>query len=63
MKKNINLISDFNLDIFYNFLSKKIEIGKYKLHKPNFGLFHEKCFDETELDGKRLIKLTLKKCI
>ena len=27
------------------------------------GYFHEKCFDETELDGKRLIKLTLKKCI
>ena len=45
MKKNINLISDFNLDIFYNFLSKKIEIGKYKLNKPNFGLFHEKCFE------------------
>ena len=45
MKKNIKLISDFNLEIFYNFLSKKINQKIYKLHKPNFGLFHEKCFE------------------
>jgi len=45
MKKNIKLISDFNLEIFYNFLSKKINQKIYKLHKPNFGLFYEKCFE------------------
>ena len=45
MKKNIKLISDFNLDILYNFLSKKIDAKKYKVFKPNFGLFHEKCFE------------------
>ena len=45
MKKNINLVSDFNLEIFYNFLSKKIDQKIYKLHKPNFGLFYEKCFE------------------
>ena len=45
MKKNIKLISDFNFDVFYNYLSKKIDTKKYKLNKPNFGLFHEKCFE------------------
>ena len=44
MKKNIRLISDFNLDTFYNFLSQKINHKKYKLLKPNFGLFYDRCF-------------------
>ena len=38
-------MSDFNLDIFYNFLSQKINTKKYKIYKPNFGLFYEKCFE------------------
>ena len=45
MKKEISLISNFNLDIYYNFLNKKIDNKKYKLNKPNFGLFYEKCFE------------------
>ena len=45
MKKNIKLVSDFNLDVYYNFLSKKINSKKYKIHKPKFGLFHERCFE------------------
>lgn len=55
MKKNINLVSDFNLDIFYNFLSKKINNEKYKLNKPNFGLFHEKCFEMIKSKNKNHI--------
>ena len=45
MKNKIKLISDFNLDTFYNFLSKKVNTKKYKIQKPNYGLFHEKCFE------------------
>ena len=45
MKKKIKLLSDFNLDVFYNFLSKKINKNQYKLIKPNFGLFYDKCFE------------------
>ena len=26
-------------------MNKKISAKKYKLHKPQFGLFHEKCFE------------------
>ena len=48
MKKEISLISNFNLDIYYNFLNKKIDNKKYKLIKPNFGLFYEKCFEMVE---------------
>ena len=48
MKKNIRLISDFNLGTFYNFLSQKINRKKYKLLKPNFGLFYDKCFELIE---------------
>ena len=45
MKKNIRLVSDFNLDNYYNLLNKKINSKIYKLNKPYFGLFHEKCFE------------------
>ena len=45
MKRKIKLLSDFNLDVFYNFLSKKINKNQYKLIKPNFGLFYDKCFE------------------
>tara|TARA_Y100000590_G_scaffold135594_1_gene155149 strand:- start:20014 stop:21669 length:1656 start_codon:yes stop_codon:yes gene_type:complete len=44
MKKSIKLISDFNLDTYYNFLNQKINNKKYKLIKPNFGLFFDSCF-------------------
>ena len=36
MKKSIKLISDFNLETYYNFLNQKINNKKYKLIKPNF---------------------------
>ena len=45
MKKQIKLISDFNLEAFYNFLSQKVNTKVYKIQKPNFGLFYEKCFE------------------
>ena len=45
MKKNIRLVSNFNLDTYYNFLNKKIDNKKYKLFKPNFGLFYDNCFE------------------
>ena len=45
MKKKIKIISDFNVDLFYNLLSRKINSKKYNLNKPNFGLFYDKCFD------------------
>ena len=44
-KKNIRLISNFNLDTYYNFLNQKIDSKKYKLIKPNFGLFYDSCFE------------------
>ena len=53
MKKKIKLVSDFNLDIFYNFLSQKINTKKYKIYKPNFGLFYEKCFEIIKKKGKK----------
>ena len=55
MKKNIKLVSDFNLDVYYNFLNQKIDSKKYKLHKPNFGLFHEKCFELINSKGSNYI--------
>ncbi len=45
MKNKIKIISDFNVDVFYNLLSRKINSKKYNLNKPNFGLFYDKCFD------------------
>ena len=45
MKKNIRLISNFNLETYYNFLNQKIDSKKYKLIKPNFGLFYDSCFE------------------
>ena len=35
MKKEIQLISDFNLNLFYNYLNNKIDKKKYKINKPN----------------------------
>ena len=45
MKKKIKLISNFNLETYYNFLNQKIDSKKYKLIKPNFGLFYDSCFE------------------
>ena len=44
MKKEIQLISDFNLSLFYNYLSNKIDNKKYKLNKPNYELFVSSCY-------------------
>jgi len=55
MKKNIKLISDFNLDTYYNFLVQKIDKKKYKLHQPNFGLFYDNCFKEVNSKNKNHI--------
>ena len=55
MKKSIRLISDFNLDTYYNFLSQKIDSKKYKLHQPNFGLFYDSCFKLVNSKDKNYI--------
>ena len=55
MKKNIRLVSDFNLDNYYNLLNKKINSKIYKLNKPYFGLFHEKCFELIKSKNKNHI--------
>ncbi len=55
MKKNIKLISDFNLDTYYNFLNQKINNKKYKLIKPNFGLFFDSCFEVINSKNKNHI--------
>ncbi len=36
MKKEIKIISDFNTDIFYNYLNNKIDDKCYKIVKPNY---------------------------
>ena len=55
MKKSIKLISDFNLDTYYNFLNQKINNKKYKLIKPNFGLFFDSCFEVINSKNKNHI--------
>ena len=55
MKKNIRLISDFNLDTYYNFLNQKIDSKKYKLYRPNFGLFYDNCFEIINSKNKNYI--------
>mgnify|MGYP001319478913 CR=1 FL=1 len=55
MKNKIKIISDFNIDVFYNLLSRKINKKKYNVSKPNFGLFHEKCFDLIKSKNKNRI--------
>ena len=44
MKKEIQLISDFNLSLFYNYLNNKIDKKKYKINKPNYELFISSCY-------------------
>ena len=55
MKKNIRLISNFNLDTYYNFLNQKIDSKRYKLFKPDFGLFYDKCFEIINSKNKSYI--------
>jgi len=55
MKKNIRLISNFNLDTYYNFLNQKIDSKRYKLFKPDFGLFYDKCFELINSKNKSYI--------
>tara|TARA_B110000438_G_scaffold247415_1_gene249530 strand:- start:304 stop:1959 length:1656 start_codon:yes stop_codon:yes gene_type:complete len=57
MKKNIRLISNFNLDTYYNFLNQKIDFENYKLTKPNFGLFYDSCFEIINSKSKNHIIL------
>ena len=44
MKKEIQLISDFNFSLFYNYLNNKIDNKKYKINKPNYELFISSCY-------------------
>jgi FkbH-like protein len=44
MKKEIELLSNFNLDLLHNFLDNEINKKKYILKKPQYGQFYEKAF-------------------
>ena len=44
MKKEIQIISDFNSELFYNYLNNKIDKKVYNLTKPNFELFASSCY-------------------
>jgi len=52
MKKEIKLVSDFNFDLFYNYLINKIDKKKYELVKPNYELFINKCYNMIKLNKK-----------
>ena len=57
MKREIKLISDFNFDLFYNFLKKKINIKNYELIKPNYELFLNNCYNTIKSNKKSHIIL------
>ena len=44
MKKEIKLISDFNFDLFYNFLNNRLNEKEYKISKPTYELFSSGCY-------------------
>ena len=44
MKREIKLISDFNFELFYNFLNNKIDVKAYKIFKPDYELFSSSCY-------------------
>ena len=44
MKREIKLISDFNFELFYNFLSNQIDDNSYKILKPSYELFSSSCY-------------------
>ena len=45
MKKNINIFSDYNIDVFYNFIQKKINQTNFFVNKPQPGNFNKKIFN------------------
>ena len=57
MKKDIKLISDFNFDLFYNFLKKKINSKNYEIIKPNYELFLNNCYNTIRSNKKNHIIL------
>ena len=48
MKQNINIFSDFNTEILYNFLRQKLDEKSFKINKPIFGFFYENLFKFTK---------------
>ena len=44
MKKEIKIISDFNTDIFYNYLNNKIDDKCYKIVKPNYEILSSSAY-------------------
>jgi len=44
MKKEIKLLSDFNFELFYNYLNNKIDSKKYVVKKPSYELFPSACY-------------------
>ena len=48
MKQNINIFSDFNTEILYNFLEQKLDKKLFKINKPIFGFFYENLFKFTK---------------
>ena len=44
LKKEIEILSDFNVDNLHNLLSNEFSNKDYKLNKSNYGSFYEKSF-------------------
>ena len=44
MKKEIQIISDFNSELFYNYLNNIIDKKIYNLNRPNFEMFASSCY-------------------
>ena len=52
MKKEIKIISDFNTDIFYNYLNNKIDDKFYKLVKPNYEILSSSAYEIINSNSK-----------
>ena len=52
MKKEIQIISDFNSELFYNYLNNIIDKKIYNLNKPNFEMFGSSCYKIINSKGK-----------
>ena len=47
--KKINIISNFNTDIFFNYLQNNLNTNHYKVQKPKFGSFFQQAFDNLKI--------------
>jgi len=52
MKREIKLISDFNFELFYNFLNNQLDDKFYKIFKPNYEPFSSSCYNIINSNSK-----------